>query len=118
MDKVKLEDVLKVGQAVVCAKPGDRHGAIGVIKGLKKSTFRVSWKLSPQGVPYPAEKSSSFAHTALAPRLLDYVEGVPQSHGGVAFIFPMEMACDIDALVEAHRADAERRRWLFKLTSS
>jgi len=99
---------LKEGQVVVNAKAGDRHGAIGVIQEVGTSSFRVVWKLSPHGVPYPEDKTSRFLLTALAPKLLDMLDPVPETRRGFAFLYPLEMQCDIDKMVEAHRIDAER----------
>ena len=74
----KKQSHLVEGQVVVNAKAGDRHGAIGVIKEVGTSSFRVCWKLSPHGVPYPEDKTSRFALTALAPKLLDMLDPVPE----------------------------------------
>jgi len=106
----KKETLLKKGQAVINGKQGDRNGAIGVIEEVGTSSFRVAWKLSPQGVPYPADKTSRFALTALAPKQLDILDPIPETRRGFAFLFPLEMQCDIDKMVEAHRQDAEREQ--------
>lgn len=103
------ENYLKVGQAVINGKMGDRNGAIGVISEVGPSSFRVTWKLSPEGVPYPEDKTSRFALTALAPKLLDVLDPVPETRRGFAFLFALEMNCDIEQMVEAHRVDAERQ---------
>jgi len=105
----KKANYLQVGQTVINAKEGDRNGAVGVISDIGPSSFRVIWKLSPQGVPYPDDKTSRFALTALAPSSLDMLDAVPQVRRGFAFLFPLELNCDIDKMVEAHRVDTERQ---------
>lgn len=103
----KTENFLKEGQPVVYCKKGDRTGALGVIKTVDVSAFRVEWLLSPEGVPYPEAKSARYAHTALAPKELDVLSAIPETGRGFAFIYPIELSCDITKMVEAHRITAE-----------
>lgn len=105
----KKVNLLKKGQVVINGKCGDRNGAIGVIADVGVSSFQVVWKMSPQGVPYPEDKKSRFALTALAPKQIDVLDPVPETRRGFAFLFPLEMNCDIEKMVEAHRIDAERQ---------
>jgi len=104
------QNYLKKGQAVINGKSGDRNGAIGVIEDVGTSSFRVAWKLSPQGIPYPEDKTSRFALTAMAPKLLDVLDPVPETRRGFAFLFPLEMECDVNTMVEAHRIDALQQK--------
>lgn len=105
----KKVNYLKVGQAVINAKVGDANGAVGVIESVGDSSFRVAWKLSPQGIPYMENKTSRFALSALAPKQLEILDPVPETRRGFAFLYPLELHCDIEKMVEAHRLDAERQ---------
>lgn len=95
------------GQVVVLGRAGDKHGAVGVIIAVDKSSIRVEFKISPQGIPYKTGKTTRYALTALAPKALDILDVVPELNRAYAFVFPLENAPDVTDLVEAHRQQAE-----------
>lgn len=95
------------GQVVVLGRAGDKHGAVGVIIAVDKSSIRVEFKISPQGIPYKQGKTTRYALTALAPKALDILDVVPELNRAYAFVFPLENAPDVTDLVEAHRQQAE-----------
>ena len=106
-DRINVADYMKVGQPVVMAKTGNRCGSVGVIVAASDSGFRVDWMLSSEGVPFDTSKQARYAAVAMAPKLLDVLDPVPQTGRGFAFIYPLEGIPDVKKMVEAHRKDAE-----------